>query len=50
MPRRSSPFDIFLGVNALGLQRYPDCRPEYIAAYQHMANLATKAGVEAVNG
>jgi 7-cyano-7-deazaguanine synthase len=40
-------FDIFLGVNALDYSGYPDCRPEYIAAYQHMANLATKAGVEA---
>lgn len=38
--------DIFLGVNALDYSGYPDCRPEYIAAFQHMANLATKAGVE----
>jgi 7-cyano-7-deazaguanine synthase len=38
--------DIFLGVNALDYSGYPDCRPEYIAAYQAMANLATKAGVE----
>lgn len=38
--------DIFIGVNALDYSGYPDCRPEYIAAYQHMANLATKAGVE----
>ena len=38
--------DIFLGVNALDYSGYPDCRPEYIAAYQSMANLATKAGVE----
>lgn len=38
--------DIFLGVNALDYSGYPDCRPEYIAAYQLMANLATKAGVE----
>jgi 7-cyano-7-deazaguanine synthase len=38
--------DIFLGVNALDYSGYPDCRPEYIAAYQHMANLATRAGVE----
>jgi 7-cyano-7-deazaguanine synthase len=37
---------IYLGVNALDHAGYPDCRPEYIAAYQHMANLATKAGVE----
>jgi len=38
--------DIFLGVNALDYSGYPDCRPEYIAAYEQMANLATKAGVE----
>ncbi|MGE5610372.1 MAG: 7-cyano-7-deazaguanine synthase QueC [Bacillota bacterium] len=38
--------DIFIGVNALDYSGYPDCRPEYIDAYQHMANLATKAGVE----
>lgn len=38
--------DIFLGVNALDYSGYPDCRPEYIAAYQTMANLATRAGVE----
>jgi 7-cyano-7-deazaguanine synthase len=38
--------DIFIGVNALDYSGYPDCRPEYIAAYQKMANLATKAGVE----
>src|SRR5947208_1978279 len=38
--------DIFLGVNALDYSGYPDCRPEYIEAYQKMANLATKAGVE----
>lgn len=39
-------FDIFIGVNALDYSGYPDCRPEYINAYQTMANLATKAGVE----
>lgn len=39
-------FDIFLGVNALDYSGYPDCRPEYIAAYENMANLATKAAVE----
>lgn len=39
-------FDIFIGVNALDYSGYPDCRPEYIAAYETMANLATKAGVE----
>lgn len=38
--------DIFIGVNALDYSGYPDCRPEYIQAYQKMANLATKAGVE----
>ena len=38
--------DIFIGVNALDYSGYPDCRPEYIQAYQQMANLATKAGVE----
>lgn len=38
--------NIFLGVNALDYSGYPDCRPEYIAAYETMANLATRAGVE----
>jgi 7-cyano-7-deazaguanine synthase len=38
--------DIFLGVSALDYSGYPDCRPEYIEAYQAMANLATRAGVE----
>ena len=38
--------DIFIGVNALDYSGYPDCRPEYIRAYETMANLATKAGVE----
>ena len=38
--------DIFIGVNAVDYSGYPDCRPEFIAAYQHMINLATKAGVE----
>lgn len=37
---------IFIGVNALDYSGYPDCRPEYIKAYQGMANLATKAGIE----
>src|ERR1700753_3186742 len=38
--------DIFIGVNALDYSGYPDCRPEYIEAYDRMANLATRAGVE----
>jgi 7-cyano-7-deazaguanine synthase len=38
--------DIFIGVNALDYSGYPDCRPEYIAAFENLANLATKAGVE----
>ena len=37
--------DIFIGVNALDYSGYPDCRPEYVAAYEAMANLATRAGV-----
>lgn len=39
-------FDIYIGVNALDYSGYPDCRPEYIAAFETMANLATRAGVE----
>jgi len=42
----SGAFDIFIGVNALDYSGYPDCRPEFIEAYQNLANLATKAGVE----
>ena len=38
--------DLLIGVNALDYSGYPDCRPDYIAAYEAMANLATKAGVE----
>jgi len=38
--------DIFIGVNALDYSGYPDCRPEFIQAFQNLANLATKAGVE----
>jgi 7-cyano-7-deazaguanine synthase len=38
--------DIFCGVNAVDYSGYPDCRPEFIAAFQNLANLATKAGVE----
>jgi 7-cyano-7-deazaguanine synthase len=41
--------DIFIGVNALDYSGYPDCRPEYIAAFEHMANLATRSGVEGKN-
>ncbi|MGD0914243.1 MAG: 7-cyano-7-deazaguanine synthase QueC [Terracidiphilus sp.] len=41
-----SASDIFIGVNALDYSGYPDCRPEFIEAYEKMANLATKAGVE----
>ncbi len=39
-------YDIFIGVTAVDYSGYPDCRPEYISAYENMANLATKAGVE----
>ena len=38
--------DIFIGVNAVDYSGYPDCRPEFIAAFENMANLATRAGVE----
>jgi 7-cyano-7-deazaguanine synthase len=38
--------DIFLGVNAIDYSGYPDCRPEYIQAFEHLANLATKVGAE----
>jgi 7-cyano-7-deazaguanine synthase len=38
--------DIFIGVNAVDYSGYPDCRPEFIAAFEHLAHLATKAGVE----
>jgi 7-cyano-7-deazaguanine synthase len=38
--------DIFIGVNAIDYSGYPDCRPEYIDAFERMANLATKSGVE----
>jgi 7-cyano-7-deazaguanine synthase len=37
---------LFIGVNALDYSGYPDCRPEFIAVFEHLANLATKAGVE----
>lgn len=39
-------FDIFIGANAIDYSGYPDCRPEFIAAFEVLANLATKAGVE----
>jgi 7-cyano-7-deazaguanine synthase len=41
-----SSSDVFIGVNAIDYSGYPDCRPEFIAAFEHMANLATKSGVE----
>ena len=41
--------DIFYGANAVDYSGYPDCRPEYVASFEEMANLATKAGVEAIN-
>lgn len=40
--------NIFIGVNAIDYSGYPDCRPEYIEAFENMANLATKAGVEGI--
>ena len=48
-PRSSERSDIFIGVNALDYSGYPDCRPEYIAAFERMANLATRGGVEGTN-
>jgi 7-cyano-7-deazaguanine synthase len=40
-------FDIFVGANAIDYSGYPDCRPDYLKAFERMANLATKAGIEA---
>src|SRR5579872_5294693 len=42
-------FDLYLGINAIDYSCYPDCRPEYIAAYERMANLATRGGVDGSN-
>ncbi len=41
--------DIFYGANSVDYSGYPDCRPEYVASFETLANLATKAGVEAIN-
>lgn len=46
LAEESGAADLFIGVNAVDYSGYPDCRPEYIAAFERMANLATKAGVE----
>jgi 7-cyano-7-deazaguanine synthase len=43
----SNAFDIFLGVNAVDYSGYPDCRPEFVKAFERVANLGTRAGVEA---
>ena len=42
----SGAYDIFIGVNALDYSGYPDCRPEFVAEFERLANLATKAGIE----
>ena len=41
--------DIFIGVNAIDYSGYPDCRPEYVSAFERLANLATRGGVEGTN-
>ncbi len=41
-------FDIYIGVNALDYSGYPDCRPEFVEAFENLANLATRAGVEGI--
>jgi 7-cyano-7-deazaguanine synthase len=41
--------DVYIGVNAVDYSGYPDCRPEYIEAFERMANLATRGGVEGTN-
>jgi 7-cyano-7-deazaguanine synthase len=46
----SEAFAIFLGVNAVDYSGYPDCRPEFVAAFEKLANLATRAGVDAPGG
>ena len=46
MAEVTDAFDIFIGVNAIDYSGYPDCRPEFIAAFERLANLATRAGVE----
>ncbi|HVX86956.1 MAG TPA: 7-cyano-7-deazaguanine synthase QueC [Phycisphaerae bacterium] len=43
-------FDIFIGVNAVDYSGYPDCRPEFVQAFERVANLGTRAGVEAAKG
>ncbi len=46
----SGAFDVFIGVNALDYSGYPDCRPEFVRAFETVMNLATKAGVEGAAG
>ena len=49
MGRGLGALDIYIGVNALDYSGYPDCRPDYITAFESMANLATKVGVEGIS-